>query len=234
MIANDLPLIIRRIINICAYIVYTFLVSIAFSFIFPLTQLFLWKDLLYSTDPFFTKAQIIIAILVFVVTWIFRKYFYVVFDKNLYYSRYKSVDENIDNIDENYDYEEINTKNVSNVNLIKNVEDVEENEVNIQNNYKFENAEISEDYDYVEEKNYDNVEFVKLDNSSESDYFTEKEDYITDEIKFETEKSYKDADFVLEDNSNYEKWAFKKFMQNFELETVDEEIEPKGLRVRIE
>ena len=70
------PLIFKLIINFVAYIGYTIFLSIIFSFAFPFIQKLMWKELYNPTDPIFTKIQITIAVVVLIITLIFRKYFY--------------------------------------------------------------------------------------------------------------------------------------------------------------
>ncbi len=70
------PLTLKLILNFLAYIGYTLLLSIIFSFGFPLVLNMLKKELYNSNDPIFVKIQISIALLVLVLTVIFRKNFY--------------------------------------------------------------------------------------------------------------------------------------------------------------
>lgn len=70
------PLTFKLIINFVAYIGYTIFLSIIFSFAFPFILNLMWKEIYNPTDPIFTKIQITIAIIVLVITLIFRKYFY--------------------------------------------------------------------------------------------------------------------------------------------------------------
>lgn len=70
------PLTFKLIINFVAYIGYTIFLSIIFSFAFPFVLKLMWKELYNPTDPIFTKIQITIAVVVLVITLIFRKYFY--------------------------------------------------------------------------------------------------------------------------------------------------------------
>lgn len=66
----------RLILNILFYIFYVLLASIAFSFIFPTILILLWQDILSSDSPVFDSIQVIIFILVFILTLVFRKVFY--------------------------------------------------------------------------------------------------------------------------------------------------------------
>ncbi len=76
------PLIFKLIINIVAYLGYTLLLSVIFSFAFPFILIMMWKELYNSADPIFMKIQISIALLVLVLTVIFRKYFYMSLSSN--------------------------------------------------------------------------------------------------------------------------------------------------------
>ena len=64
------------VINIILYIVYVLVVSVIFSFIFPMILSLLGKWVLDPTDPVFAKIQIAIALLVLIVSLVARKYFY--------------------------------------------------------------------------------------------------------------------------------------------------------------
>lgn len=64
------------VINIILYVVYVLIVSVIFSFIFPMILSLLGKSMLDPTDPVFAKIQIAIALLVLIVTLVARKYFY--------------------------------------------------------------------------------------------------------------------------------------------------------------
>lgn len=81
---KNAPLPLKLIINFVAYIGYTLLLSIIFSFSFPLVLNMLGKELYNSTDPIFVKIQITIAVIVFVITLLFRKYFYISLSKDNY------------------------------------------------------------------------------------------------------------------------------------------------------
>ncbi|MFA5917105.1 MAG: hypothetical protein WC850_02615 [Candidatus Gracilibacteria bacterium] len=70
------PLIFKLIINFIAYLGYTLLLSVIFSFSFPFILMMMGKELYNPTDPIFMKIQISIALIVLVLTVIFRKYFY--------------------------------------------------------------------------------------------------------------------------------------------------------------
>lgn len=73
------PLTFKLIINFVAYIGYTLLLSIIFSFAFPFVLTLMWKEIFNPNDPIFVKIQITIAVVVFVFTLLFRKYFYLSF-----------------------------------------------------------------------------------------------------------------------------------------------------------
>lgn len=66
----------RVILNILFYIFYVLLVSIAFSFVFPMLLVILWKDVWLSNDPKFATIQTWIIVLVLIFSLIFRKTFY--------------------------------------------------------------------------------------------------------------------------------------------------------------
>lgn len=78
---NNIPAVFKIILNIIFYIIYTLLFSIIFSLIFPLVLQFFWKEIYPPNDPIFAKIQIVIIILTLFITIIFRKYFYIIFDK---------------------------------------------------------------------------------------------------------------------------------------------------------
>ena len=81
---KNAPFPLKLIINFVAYIGYTILISIIFSFSFPLVLNMLGKDLYNSADPIFVKIQITIAVIVLVITLLFRKYFYLSFSRYNY------------------------------------------------------------------------------------------------------------------------------------------------------
>lgn len=66
----------RVVLNILFYILYVLIFSIFFSFIFPTILVLLWKSVFEPNNPIFSSIQISIFILVFVITLIFRKFFY--------------------------------------------------------------------------------------------------------------------------------------------------------------
>ncbi len=66
----------RVILNTLFYIFYVLLVSLIFSFTFPLILVYLWKNVINPNSPIFSSIQISIIILVFIFTIIYRKFFY--------------------------------------------------------------------------------------------------------------------------------------------------------------
>jgi len=66
----------RIIANILFYIFYVLIISIIFSFSFPILLQLFWKVIINSWDPIFDKIQYTIFILVLIITIIFRKKFY--------------------------------------------------------------------------------------------------------------------------------------------------------------
>jgi len=66
----------RIIANILFYIFYVLVISIIFSFSFPILLQLFWKVIINSWDPIFDKIQYTIFILVLIITLIFRKRFY--------------------------------------------------------------------------------------------------------------------------------------------------------------
>lgn len=74
---RDLPFMARLFINILLFCIYVLISSVIFSFLFPLVLQILGKEVLDPTDPVFIKIQIFIIFFVFLVSIIFRKYFYV-------------------------------------------------------------------------------------------------------------------------------------------------------------
>lgn len=73
---RDLPLIARFIINMILYVLYVIFFSLVFSFSFPLILQALGKPVMNPADPTFVKIQLFIAILVLLISLIWRKYFY--------------------------------------------------------------------------------------------------------------------------------------------------------------
>lgn len=98
---------LKIILNIFLFFVYMILVSILFSFIFPLVLVILWKSVLAPWDPIFDKIQISIFILVFVVTIIYRKTFYTSINKQVVVEEKESSQHNII---ENIQKQELNEK----------------------------------------------------------------------------------------------------------------------------
>lgn len=78
---RNLPFFLKLAINFLAYVFYTFVVSIIFSFVFPLWMKLFWRSPLAPENPIFAKIQIVIIILVLVLTIIYRKYFYLTLRK---------------------------------------------------------------------------------------------------------------------------------------------------------
>lgn len=76
------PLPLKFVINFVAYVWYTLLLSIIFSISFPFILTMMWKEVLDPADPIFIKIQISIAVIVFVITIMFRKYFYLTLRKD--------------------------------------------------------------------------------------------------------------------------------------------------------
>lgn len=66
----------RIILNILFYIFYVLLVSIVFSFIFPIILVLFWNNVLDPASPIFDGIQIWIIIFVLVLSVIYRKYFF--------------------------------------------------------------------------------------------------------------------------------------------------------------
>jgi len=66
----------RVLSNILFYIFYVLLLSIAFTFIFPVLRIALWYNIWLSNDVRFDIIQIVIIILVLIFTLIYRKFFY--------------------------------------------------------------------------------------------------------------------------------------------------------------
>lgn len=74
---RDLPLVIRAILNVILYFFYLVFFSLIFSFSFPVILKMLEKPIMNPADPLFVKIQIFIAILVLLISLIWRKYFYI-------------------------------------------------------------------------------------------------------------------------------------------------------------
>lgn len=73
---NDLPGVAKAIINILLYWLYVVFFSFVFSFVFPLLMKLFGAEVLNPSNPIFVKIQIFIAILVLLISLIFRKHFY--------------------------------------------------------------------------------------------------------------------------------------------------------------
>lgn len=64
-------------INMVLYIVYLLFVSLVFSFAFPLFLQLIGQEIIHPADPIYVKIQVFLAILVLLVSLIFRKFFYI-------------------------------------------------------------------------------------------------------------------------------------------------------------
>lgn len=73
---KDLPVVARVVINIILYIVYVLLLSVVFSLLFPVVMTLFGGQVIHPMNPIYVKIQIFLAILVLLVSLIFRKYFY--------------------------------------------------------------------------------------------------------------------------------------------------------------
>ncbi len=78
----NLPIFFKIVLNFIAYIFYTVFFSIVFSIVFPLILKLFWLELLNPNNPVFSKIQIILALLMLLITAIYRKYFYISLSKN--------------------------------------------------------------------------------------------------------------------------------------------------------
>lgn len=113
------PLLFKLIINFLAFLGYTLLVSVVFSFLYPLFLKIFWKPIPAEWDPIFTKIQISIALIVLIVTLIFRKYFYMSLDlweEKISSIKIKTWDKKIDEV-----------KIDDDINIFK-IKDLDENE----------------------------------------------------------------------------------------------------------
>ena len=84
----------RVILNILFYIFFVLITSIAFSFLFPSIQTLLWYEIWNINDPRFINIQFWIIIVVFIFSFIFRKYLYLPITISKYEGKNKSIDEN--------------------------------------------------------------------------------------------------------------------------------------------
>lgn len=87
---KDIPLFPKIVLNILLYAFYVWVATIAFSFVFPAILKLLDKVIPDERDPVFFKTQIIIFVLVFVISVIFRKYLYISLE------RHKNIIQNVD------------------------------------------------------------------------------------------------------------------------------------------
>jgi len=74
---RDLPLVAKLIVNIILYIVYVVVFSFIFSGIFAVYMYYFTDSSFNASSPVFANIQYFIAILVLIVSLIFRKYFYI-------------------------------------------------------------------------------------------------------------------------------------------------------------
>ncbi|MDA9129117.1 hypothetical protein N9J72_01405 [Candidatus Gracilibacteria bacterium] len=73
---RDLPLVARMIVNLFLFAFYVLFFSLVFSFAFPLVLQAMGKPVMNPADPMFIKIQLFVAILVLLISIIWRKYFY--------------------------------------------------------------------------------------------------------------------------------------------------------------
>ncbi|MDD2870353.1 MAG: hypothetical protein PHS49_00035 [Candidatus Gracilibacteria bacterium] len=66
----------RVVLNSLFYVFYVLVISILFSFVFPMILVLLGKPVLDPSSPIFTVIQILILIFVFILSLSFRKYLY--------------------------------------------------------------------------------------------------------------------------------------------------------------
>ena len=83
----------RVILNILFYIFFVLITSIAFSFLFPSIQTLLWYEIWNIKDPRFINIQFWIIIVVFIFSFIFRKYLYLPITISKYEGKNKTIDE---------------------------------------------------------------------------------------------------------------------------------------------
>ncbi|MDD3303096.1 MAG: hypothetical protein PHN31_06085 [Candidatus Gracilibacteria bacterium] len=136
---KQVPFLFKVVINFVAYVGYTALLSLVFSFLFPITLKLFGKEPLNPSDPVFVKIQVSIAIIILFVTIIFRKYFYVSLSSNKTFK--EVIKEDISDVVDN----KINTAPI-----IENVDKTKDDFVNVfsyssyEDNIKEENKSLEE------------------------------------------------------------------------------------------
>ena len=84
----------RVILNVLFYIFYVLLASIAFSFVYPaISNLLQFQVVDVNNRDFYITIQIVIAIIIFVFSLVFRKYFYLPIVDKLEISKSKTKNE---------------------------------------------------------------------------------------------------------------------------------------------
>lgn len=153
---KQVPFLFKVVINFVAYVWYTALLSLVFSFLFPITLKLFWKEPLNPSDPVFVKIQVSIAIIILFVTIIFRKYFYVSLSSNKTFK--EVIKEDISDVVDN----KINTAPI-----IENVDKTKDDFVNVfsyssyEDNIKEENKSLEEiENKRVEE--FDDDDWIKI------------------------------------------------------------------------
>jgi hypothetical protein len=76
---KDFPIVAKLILNTILFVIYWVLFSLVLWFLFGVWGKVFWYEIPLNSDPIYTKIWIILLLLVFVLTIVFRKYFYVEF-----------------------------------------------------------------------------------------------------------------------------------------------------------
>jgi len=153
---KQVPFLFKVVINFIAYVWYTALLSIVFSFLFPITLKLFWKEPLNPSDPVFVKIQVSIAIIILFVTIIFRKYFYVSLSSNKTFK--EVIKEDISDVVDN----KINTAPI-----IENVDKTKDDFVNVfsyssyDDNIKEENESLERNENKSDEE-FDDDDWIKI------------------------------------------------------------------------
>jgi len=74
---KDFPIVAKLILNIILFIIYWALFSLILWVLFWAGGKIFWYEIPFASDPIYNKIWIILLLLVFVLTIVFRKHFYV-------------------------------------------------------------------------------------------------------------------------------------------------------------
>lgn len=73
---KNIPVALKVLINIILFLIYSFIWIILWDFLYWLIQVIIKNPVAWSLDPIHEKVAIISILIILLVSWLFRKYFY--------------------------------------------------------------------------------------------------------------------------------------------------------------